>query len=496
MLFNSYIFMFCFLPLCLFLWYGLNHFRKYTLAQAVLVVMSLWFYGYYNPYYVFIILGSMLGNWLASAGIFWSRKHSMERVWLPKVIGGIGIAFDIGLLFYYKYYDFFIENMNVLFQKDLLLKEIALPLGISFFTFQQIGFVADRMRGEAPHYAILDYMTFVTFFPQLIAGPIVSHADLIPQFADKTLRSPKLQNILTGIRLFSIGLGKKILIADACGKVVDAGFASVEELDTPGALFVMLLYTLQIFFDFSGYCDMAMGIGEMLNIKLPLNFDSPYKACSVKEFWRRWHMTLNVFLTRYVYIPLGGGRCKTSKKIRNTMLVFLLSGIWHGANWTFVLWGVMHGIMVSIESSMENFKFRGKLPKVLGWAYTFLFVNLAWVLFRSDSAAVAMQFYKRIFSMTYNGAVFSLIKNLYGFKLYPFLLIAEHFGGYNLSKAVYVIAAVFLVGIAIWLCTRPNARQWVTETKATRREMWLWAFVVSLSVLSFSGVTKFLYFNF
>lgn len=492
MLFNSYIFMFCFLPLCLFLWYGLNYFRKYTLAQAVLVVLSLWFYGYYNPYYVFLISGSMLGNWLVSLGIEWSRKRCMERVWLPKMIGGIGIAFDMVLLFYYKYYVFFIENMNVLLQKDFPLKEIALPLGISFFTFQQIGFVADRVRGEAPHYTIVDYTAYVTYFPQLIAGPIVSHADLIPQFADKALRSPKPQNILTGIRLFSIGLGKKILIADECGKIVDAGFTSVEALDTPGALLVMLLYTLQIFFDFSGYCDMAMGIGEMMNIKLPLNFDSPYKACSVKEFWRRWHMTLNVFLTNYVYIPLGGGRCKTAKKIRNTMIVFLFSGIWHGANWTFVLWGVMHGIMVSIE----NFKFVKKIPKVFGWAYTFLFVNLAWVLFRSDSIAVAMQFYRRIFSKTYNGAVFNLIGNLYGFKLHPFLLIAEQFGGYNVARAVYVITAVLLVGIAIWLCTRPNARQWVTETKATRKEMWLWAFVVSISVLSFSGVSTFLYFNF
>lgn len=492
MLFNSYIFIFCFLPLCLFLWFGLNHKKKYIAAQVVLVAMSLWFYGYYNPFYIFIILGSMVGNYLASMGIAWSRRHCANRKNLPKVIGSIGILFDLGLLFYFKYYNFFLENINRLFQQDIALREIALPLGISFFTFQQIGFIADRIMGEAPHYTVLDYMTYVTYFPQLIAGPIVSHSDLIPQFQDKSLRSPKLSNILTGIRLFSIGLGKKILLADEFGKIVDAGFATVDTLDTPGALLVGLLYAMQIFLDFSGYCDMAMGIGEMMNIQLPLNFDSPYKSCSVKEFWKRWHMTLCAFLTRYVYIPLGGGRCGKVKKMRNTMIVFLISGIWHGANWTFVLWGVTHGIMIFLE----NFGFMKRVPRKIGWIYTFLFIVFSDILFRSDSIGVALQFYKRIFSMTNTGIVWNLLESLYGFKLHPFLMIAEQYGGFYGQRMVYVVTAIFLIGITVWLCSQPNARQWVTEKTATRKEMWIWAFVVSLSVLSFSGISIFLYFNF
>lgn len=289
MLFNSYVFIFAFLPFVLIGWHGLNYLKRYKMAQGFVILMSLWFYGYFNYSYVAIILGSMFANWLVSKGI---ELFSNGR----KTIGFVGVAFNLGLLFYFKYYDFFIENMNVVLKTEWQLKNVVLPLGISFFTFQQISFVVDRMNEKAPHYDIIDYMTYVAYFPQLIAGPIVSHDELIPQFWDIKKRHFNWNSMLDGTRLFVIGLAKKVLLADELGKLVDAGYASVDRMDSIGAFVVMLAYTFQIFFDFSGYCDMALGLGKMMNLELPLNFNSPYKSHSMKEFWNRWHMTLNVFL--------------------------------------------------------------------------------------------------------------------------------------------------------------------------------------------------------
>lgn len=489
MLFNSYIFIFVFLPLVLFVWFGLNRLGKYGLAQAALLGMSLWFYGYFNYSYIGIILISIFGNWAASKGI---ELFGKKNIAIKKAVGILGIVFNLGLLGYFKYYDFFMENINFIFGADWTIMNILLPLGISFFTFQQLSFMADRMKGTAPHYNLIDYMTFVAYFPQLIAGPIVCHRDLIPQFHDMEKRKADLSNILFGSRLFLIGLGKKVLLADELGKIVNAGYADVSALDSLGALFVSLAYTFQMFLDFSGYCDMAMGIGCMMNINLPLNFNSPYKSCSIREFWSRWHMTLNAFFTEYVYIPLGGSRCTKWKKIRNIMTVFLLSGFWHGANWTFVIWGILHGLMVSIESVVHM----GAIPKKIRWFFTFAFVNLTFIIFRSDTLAMAVQFYRQLFSFTDTGRIWSLAGSLSGFKSYIFYLIAEHFGGYEGARmmSMLLMAALFLC--VIYICTKPNSLCWVQEKTAGRLEMWFLAFVFSLSVLSFSGVAVFLYFNF
>lgn len=485
-------------------WHGLNHLKQYKLAQAAVIVMSLWFYGYFNYRYIAIILCSMLGNWLVSKGIQKFADGAGGREGVRRGFGILGIVFNLGLLFYFKYYDFFIENMNLALGQNWALKNIALPLGISFFTFQQISFVVDRMWGKAEHYAIIDYMSYVVYFPQLIAGPIVSHDDLIPQFWEEKRRHFQWRNLLLGIRLFTIGLAKKVLLADELGKIVDCGFLDVNAMDSPAAFVVMLSYTFQIFFDFSGYCDMAMGLGAMMNLELPLNFNSPYQSCSVKEFWNRWHMTLNTFFTKYVYIPLGGSRCGTAKRIRNTIIVFLLSGIWHGANWTFVLWGILHGIMVSLESlkkaghwkqdSAASNPFR--FQKILQWTYTFVFVNLAWVLFRSDSIAVAWNFYKRLFSFSNTGYIWNLAGSVSSYKNYVISIVLEHFGGYPMAAWFYLLWMLVLLLLAAYLCTRPNAFAWVKNKKAGRTEMWVMALLFGISVLSFSGITTFLYFNF
>jgi D-alanyl-lipoteichoic acid acyltransferase DltB (MBOAT superfamily) len=487
MLFHSYIFIFAFLPVVLLLWHVTNHFGKYKLAQFFVILMSLWFYSYFNYKYIFIILGSILSNYLFS--------YALEHLGSPKILGFLGISFNLGLLFYFKYYDFFLQNVNQLFQTDIVLKHIVLPLGISFYTFQQISFLADRMMGNAPHYKAIDYVLYVTYFPQLIAGPIVSHDELIPQFWDTARRHFDYSNMITGIRFFVIGLAKKILIADEIGKIADCGFSDIAALDSLSALVVMLSYTLQIYFDFSGYSDMAIGLGSMMNFKLPQNFDSPYRSCSVSEFWRRWHITLNRFFTKYVYFPLGG-RAGKIKKIRNTMLVFFLSGIWHGANWTYILWGLLHGIAVSLETLTIYGKFAAKAGKKITRFCTFLFVNLTFVLFRSDSVSLSIKFYHKLFSLRYNGYIWTLVDSMASFKNYMMVLLVKHFVGEQGSMLVYLIWMFLTLAFGFFLTTRPCTKDYVRNKTAGRVEMWLWALVLCLCVISFSGMSTFLYFNF
>lgn len=504
MLFNSYLFVFAFLPIVILVWYGLNRLGRSRLAQMALVLMSLVFYGYGHPEYIALILVSVFGNYAISWGMEYFGAHKRDAKRAHLVLGIIGITFNLGLLFYFKYYDFFVRNINRLVDTGFSVKNIALPLGISFFTFQQISFIADRMCEKAPHYAMLDYMNFVTFFPQLVAGPIVNHKDLVPQFqrigndartlftsAEWTDKESGRSSVEMGICLFITGLAKKVLLADKLGIVVDYGYENIASLDALSALVVMLCYTFQIYFDFSGYCDMAVGIGWMLHINLPRNFNSPYKATSIKEFWNRWHITLNAFFTQYVYIPLGGSRCGTGKRLRNIMIVFMLSGIWHGAAWSFVVWGLAHGVMMCIEPIFA------RLAKGVRWFITFSFVNLAWVLFRSGSISVALQFYRALFSFSDTGEIWELAKQTDGSWNYLGRLLLELGDSTETAVAVYyMIVLLALLVLAAFLCTRRNAYESVREREISVAGMWGLAFLFAMSVISFSGVTTFLYFNF
>lgn len=484
MLFNSYIFIFLFLPVTLLLWYLCNRLKRYKLAQFIIVVLSLVFYSYYNWKDAIVILFSISGNWCFSK---W-----MEREKGNVRIGFIGILFNISILCFFKYWNFLIENVNLVFASQFSLKKIIFPLGISFYTIQQISFIADRMRGAAPHYSLLDYASYVIFFPQLIAGPIVSHEDLVPQFQDNEKRKLKLENLVMGISIFSIGLGKKVLLADSLGRVVDAGFSEIGLLDSISAIVVMLSFTFQLFFDFSGYCDMAAGIGYMMNIKLPQNFDSPYKAASVGEFWKRWHMTLNAFFTQYIYIPLGGGRCVRWKWIRNVMIVFLISGIWHGANWTFIIWGILHGIAVVAERASLFSKWSLKVR----WFMTFIFLVLSWVLFRSDSMNMAFQFYKKLFSFSNTGYLADLSGNLIDFKFYFLRSCINRFGGNVAVSSFQILLLILLLILSVVCCTKRSCLIELPQKCLTKKDMLLFAVIFSLSVVSLSGVTIFLYFNF
>lgn len=322
MLFNSYEFIFLFLPITLILYFSLNNFRKYKLAKGWLVIASLYFYSYFHKSYLILIMVSIGINYLIGNKLSES-KNVIER----KIFLILGVLFNVIGLGYFKYYDFFISNINAVFKINLPLLHILLPLGISFFTFQQLSFIVDSYYKKHLKYDFLSYCLFVTFFPQLIAGPIVLPTEMLPQFEDEENKKVNWENMNRGLYIFSIGLAKKVIIADTISSFATAGFDMMESLNIVEAWITSISYTLQLYFDFSGYCDMAMGIALMFNITLPINFDSPYKSTNIQEFWKKWHMTLGRFLTNYLYIPLGGNRKGELKTLRNLFIVFLVSGI-------------------------------------------------------------------------------------------------------------------------------------------------------------------------
>ena len=385
MLFNSYEFIFLFLPITLIIYFLLNKYNKNILAKSWLVIASLYFYSYFNKIYLILIIVSILVNYFIGTELNMKTNNVIRR----KVLLIFGILFNLGALGYFKYYDFFVENINYIFKTNFNLLHIMLPLGISFFTFQQLSYVIDNYHRKSLNYDFLSYCLFVTFFPQLIAGPIVLPAEMLPQFENEENKKVNWENMNRGLYIFSIGLAKKVIIADTIAHFANAGFDMMESLNFAEAWLTSVSYTLQLYFDFSGYCDMAMGIGMMFNIILPINFNSPYKSTNIQEFWRKWHITLGRFMTNYLYIPLGGNRKGELKTLRNLFIVFLASGIWHGAGWNFVIWGMLHGICILIHRIWKNTG--RKLPKLIGWFITINLVNIFWVFFRAENLQSAVK---------------------------------------------------------------------------------------------------------
>lgn len=485
MLFNSYIFILLFLPLCLIGYYGINKTGKYKLGLLFLFFMSLWFYGYYNVSYLFIILGSIAVNYGVYRLLLRAKQGTKKKILMI-----FGVLVNVGILFYFKYMDFFIENINKVFDANHHLLGIALPLGISFFTFQQISFIVDTYGGEIKKYDLLNYACFVTFFPQLIAGPIVKHDELIPQFLDETKKTVNWDNVAKGVYIFTLGLAKKVLLADIFGNAVNAGYANLASLDTTNALIVMFGYTFQIYFDFSGYCDMAIGLGKMLNIDLPLNFNSPYKALTITEFWDRWHMTLTRFLTQYVYIPLGGNRKGKVRTYVNILIVFLVSGFWHGASWNFVFWGFCHGVFIVITKRFKGFF--DKLHPALNWMITFGFVNVMWVFFRADNFTDAFLVLKRIVSLQFgpiNKEIFIC------FSQAEFEAVMSVASLDATIESCLLLGAYFLVALCIVLGAK-NSYEKMKENKFSVKNALVISILAVWSVASLSNVSTFLYFNF
>ncbi len=507
MQFNSFIFILVFLPAALVGYFGLCSLGKEKAAKAFLLLMSLWFYGYFNLSYLLVICGSILVNFLLSRAM--GKSGITEGA--KKALLTLGLLFNVGLIFYFKYYDFFISNVNQVFHTDFVLRHVVLPLGISFFTFQQISFIVDSYRGETKGYSFLEYALFVAYFPQLVAGPIVLHSQLIPQFRDEKRRQINPDSMAKGIMLFTRGLAKKVLIADTFGTAVAWGFSHAnvfhgeEALAVYEIIIVMLSYTFQIYFDFSGYSDMAIGLGCMFNFDIPMNFNSPYKALSVADFWKRWHMTLTGFLTKYIYIPLGGNRKGKIRTYINIMVVFLVSGIWHGANWTFILWGIIHGLGQCFNRAASGIykKLMKAIPeggpgalltgliKCVQWVVTFAFVNVAWLLFRADSVGQWLGLMKRLFVPYYEirtellecfripkiGAVFSTL----------------HLGASENAPLYFSLYVVMGVALVLCLCFKNNYER--EYKKNALSLVFTWAVLV-ISVLSLSRISTFLYFNF
>ena len=401
----------------------------------------------------------------------------------------VGVILNLSILGFFKYTDFFIDTVNHVFKSNIPLMHILLPLGISFFTFQQISFIIDTYKGEVKKYDFIRYASFVAFFPQLIAGPIVTHDELIGQFEDESKKKFDPANLAKGIFMFTIGLSKKVLIADVLGSVVNYGYVAPERLNTIGAWMVILSYTFQIYFDFSGYCDMAIGLAKMFNIDIPLNFNSPYKSVNISDFWDRWHMTLTRFFTKYVYIPLGGNRKGLARTCLNIFIVFLLSGFWHGAGWTFILWGIMHGIMVVITRLLK--KPLEKVPGIITWFPTFFLVNLTWVFFRAEKVSDALFIIKKAFTLN-TAAIDTILTNAFKTKEIAQLM---NFTGLE-YKFPNLPAYAFLIISLIIAVALPNSKKMFDKFKPNVLMLIFTIIFFTWSFLSLSGVSTFLYFNF
>lgn len=402
MLFTSAAFFWVYLP-TVFLGYYLLGRRSPVWAAGWLFLASIVFYGYWMPEFTFLLLGSIVWNFRVGVNIGkldpisgTSGNRRRARYWLI-----LGVSIDLAVLAYFKYAGFFIANVNALLGLDWSLGNIVLPIGISFFTFTQIAFLADSYLKGTKEYKFIHYGLFVTYFPHLIAGPVLHHTQMMPQFKESSTYRLNLPNVAAGLCIFAIGLFKKIVLADGVSPYADAVFIAAEAGQHPDVIEAWigtLAYTFQLYFDFSGYSDMAIGLSWMFNVRLPYNFNSPYKALNISEFWRRWHMTLSAFLRDYLYIALGGNRKGPLRRYVNLLLTMVLGGLWHGANWTFVFWGALHGIYLAINHAFQ--KIAGKrLEKLSGtiafrlfsWTLTFIGVVIAWIFFRASDFSSAIR---------------------------------------------------------------------------------------------------------
>lgn len=484
MYFNSYLFLLLFLPLCLVGYFGLQHFGYKKAALVFLTAMSLWFYGHMNVRHIPVLAVSMGVNY--SLYILLLRAAPRGK----KVCLWAALIFNLGSLLYYKYSGFFVDTLNGFFQTNLVFSQLLLPLGISYFTFQQISFIVDAYREEKNHtpWDFLTYAAYVTFFPKMVSGPIAQADVLMPQFRDTARHQFSYENFSRGLYLFALGLGKKVLIADVFGKAANWGFGNIFALDSTSAIVTVLSYTIQIYFDFSGYSDMAMGIGKMLNFDLPLNFNSPYKAKTIQDFWDRWHISLTRFWTRYVYIPLGGSRVSTLRTYGNILLVFLISGLWHGANWTFILWGLLHGLFsLAYRAGKKLFD---KLPGFLNGLITFCFVNGAWILFRADSVKDAVHMLRRILRLDFQSVRPELLE---AFTVEEISFLLKWLG--DLHCPWFGLILFFAVAGYLLFGTT-NAHEKTLAFRPTLGRALVSTSLLLWSIFTFSGISAFLYSNF
>jgi len=486
MLFNSYTFIFAFLPITFFIYFYLNHKRLTVASRGFLVFSSLFFYSWWNIVYLPLILTSMLFNYIIGNSL---KDNEGHHRFSKKSFLTFGIVSNLALLGYFKYTDFMIDNLNLLTAANIPTLDLALPLAISFFTFQQISYLVDSYRQETKEYDFLNYALFVTFFPQLIAGPIVHHKEMMPQFVNTRNKVKNYRNIAMGLFIFSIGLFKKVVIADTFAVWATQGFDVATTLNLFEAWATSLSYTFQLYFDFSGYTDMAIGAALLFNIKLPINFNSPYKATTIQDFWRRWHITLSRFLKDYIYIPLGGNKKGEIRTYTNLMATFILGGIWHGAGWTFVFWGFLHGIALVIYRAWSKLSF--KLWTWLAWLITFNFINIAWVFFRAKEWDDAVKVLGSMFSL--DNVVLPIFLES---KLAMLSSYGVEFGGFttNLLAGKNLIVWLLIGFILILVFKNSMDKLRLFKPNAINGFIFIMAFAISFYKLS--GYSEFLYFRF
>lgn len=487
--FNSFQFIFIFFPITLLVFFFLLKCRLVIGAKWVLVLASLFFYTWINTAYLPLILFSVLFNYMVASLL----NNNIYNIKVPKkTMLSIGVIVNLTLLAYFKYANFFIENFNKAFDVSIGLLHFGLPVAISFYTFQQIAYLVDSYHGETKKDNFLDYSIFVTFFPKLLAGPIVYHAEFMPQISSKWNLVKKYENFAMGLFLFLMGLFKKVVIADSFADLATAGFSKIEILSFFQAWITSSSYTFQIYFDFSGYTDMAIGAALFFNIKLPINFNSPYKAKNIQDFWRRWHISLSLFLKDYIYIPLGGNRKGNFRTYINLMVTFILAGLWHGAAWTFVFWGFLHGLALVIHRFWKQLGFT--MNNVLAWVITFNFINVSWIFFRAENFDRGWSILKGMIGL--NGIEF-------GQKI---LKTFAHEASYN-GRTIQPIELLFwITGALLLVLFTPNLLQitsYIDSDSSIRfRAKWYYLLVVSLlggyalAQMMLMNNTKFLYFNF
>ncbi len=497
MLFNSYQFIWLFLPIALAGFFIAARFR-HEAAAAWLALCSLFFYGYWDVHYVPLLLLSITVNYHIGKQISHHiEKQSMQpaKIWLI-----IGLVFDLGLLAHYKYTNFFLDNWVALTDSNINFPNIILPLGISFFTFTQIAYLADCHKGIVKERNPVHYLLFITYFPHLIAGPILHHKQMMPQFAHANTYRISQENIAIGLTIFAIGMFKKVIIADSFPEYANPVFAVSKHTGTlslQDAWLGCLSYTLQLYFDFSGYSDMAIGLSRLFGIKMPLNFNSPYKATSMIDFWNRWHITLSQFLRQYLYFALGGNRKGKTRRYTNMLLTMLLGGLWHGAGWTFVIWGGLHGIFLVINhlfreafplALTQNNRWLSLTRSLLGWFFTILAVTVTMVIFRATSIHDAIVILKAMAGIASSHHL-------------PLSDIVSHADdGWNL-----------VLWVSLFALFAPNTQEIMNKFEPTSDTVdshtrWQWrphpalavigGLALALSIVNIGQVSEFLYFQF
>jgi D-alanyl-lipoteichoic acid acyltransferase DltB (MBOAT superfamily) len=465
MLFNSFEFLLFFLPVTLIVYFTLARLSYFTVARVWLLFASLFFYSWWNPIYLPLIMSSVVFNYFVG-----KKLNQIEERPKRKRLLIFGVTANLALLGYFKYFNFFLENINVIGGLNIPVYNVVLPLAISFFTFQQIAYLADSFEQQTKGYDLFNYSIFVTLFPHLIAGPLVNHKDILPQLKDRANFNFNEFNFSKGLYIFFMGLGKKVIVADSFAVLANAGYANTGALNFADSWLTSLSYAFQLYFDFSGYSDMAIGAALLFNINLAINFNSPYRALNIQDFWRRWHITLSSFLRDYVYIPLGGSKISEFITLRNLMITFVLGGIWHGAGWTFIFWGFLHGLGLIIHRLWR--KTSVDIPDWLAWFITFQYVNVAWVFFRAPSWTDAMALLKTMFGLNGLGTFSTSIMT-------------------DISILPMLLAGVFLL---FW----KNPPELAAEFKTDRKHL---AYLIALTIvglLFMNSITAndFLYFDF